>query len=557
MYLDFTPDGSEFLIKYTPREADFLGLVGGLRRSKDCFVSEKSLAIAYQLRALFGDTMDSSQEVKEWGINEKAKYDLEPINTIPGQLFAHQERGAQRLKQVGTGLLGFQPGCGKSLTVLRTFEKLGAESFPALIVCPATLKRTWRGECDRWYPDLDVVVVEGSAAVRKKLLLPVDGKYADVYIINYEALQNLSHVGRYGSLGVEKKHSELNKIPFKTLVLDECQRIINAKAKSTRCIKELSRGSSVKYRWALSGTPIRNNPSDFWSLMNFFEPGVWTGKSKFLDMFCELKYNMWGGTEVVGIKKDRWDLFNKIVGLYLDFVSKEDVLPDLPEKTYSTRYIEMKPKQAKQYRQMLEDMLIKTDDGEYIIATSPLTAMSRLSQAACATLDVVDDVVEMDTPSCKVDALCELAGEMGGEPFVGFATSKKLINLCADKLRKEGYKVVLITGDQSGEEREHNIKAFQEGRAQIILGTSAMSEGVTLTAASTLVFIQLPYSNVLYSQVGDRIHRIGAVGDRVSIIHLVSEGTIEEKIMSALDIKDEHLSNLLGSKKEMGRWLTS
>lgn len=551
MELDLTSDGNEILIKYTPREAGVLGLVGGLRRSGDCFVSDKSLAIVLQLTALAGGKIIYSQQLIKWGLHERKKRERPHRTTGTIQRFLqHQVGGSEWLTNVGSALIAHPAGTGKTATTLRAIDAV--RPFPCLVISPNTLKRTWKAECEKWAPDLRVVVLDGTAAARKKALK----SNADVYVINYEGLASLAHVGRYGSLPVETKHGELNAIPWKAIIIDECQRIVNAKAKSTRCVKELSRGKSVEYRWALSATPIRNTPADFWSLLNFFEPTVWTSKSKFIDMFCETTNGFWGGLEIIGIKPSRKELFDEIVDLYLDFVVKEEVLPDLPPKTYSTRFIEMKPKQAKQYKEMFNDMIIKTDEGDYIIATSPLTAMARLSQASCATLSVADGVVLMDTPSCKVDAVVELASEMGGEPFVGFAESKKLINLCADKLRSLDYKVVLITGDQTTEERQFNIESFQAGRAQILLMTSAGSEGITLTAASTLVFIQLPYSNVVYSQVSDRVHRIGSVGDRVHIIHLVSENTVEERIIEALDRKDEHLADLLKTSKDLARWLT-
>lgn len=550
MYLDLTEDGSEFLIKYTPREADLLSLVGGLRRSGDSFISEKSLAMVLQLKALCGGKLDYSEGIRQWGINERKNRKDRATNTISGRFLQHQIRGSNWLINAENAILAYPAGTGKTATAIRSLCEV--DSFPALVVCPNTLKRTWKNEFEKWAPHLNVIALEGTASKRKKDL-SLD---ADVYIINYESLASLSYVGRYGSLPVDRKNSALNEKNFKVIIVDECQRIINAKAKGTRCVKELARSESIKYRWALSATPIRDTPADFWSLLNYFEPSIWTSKSKFIDMFCQTSISFWGGLDIVGIKPHRRELFDEIVDLYLDFVVKEDVLPDLPPKTYSTRYIPLAGKQLKQYKAMLDDMIIKTDEGEYIIATSPLTASARLSQAAAATLEVIDDEVILRTPSCKIDAVIELAEEMGGQPFVGFASSKKLINLCADKLRKLDYKVVLITGDQSTQEREYNIQAFQEGRANILLMTSAGSEGITLTAASTLVFIQLPWSNVLYSQVSDRVHRIGSVGDRVNIINLVSENTMEEKIIKALDDRDEHLSNLLKSQKELYRWIT-
>jgi len=553
MHLDLTTDGEQLLVKYEPREADLLGLVQGLKRHGNYFVAKKSLAIPLQLRALFNDKMTCSEKVNQWGFSERSIRERRGIETVRPEFLQHQKVGAGWLASIKNGLIAHDPGTGKTATAILALNEV--KQFPCLVICPNSIKRTWKYELEKWAPDLKVAVVDGTAAQRKKILQ----SDAQVFITNYESLPTLSHVGRFGSLKIETKNSALNEIPWKVIICDEAHRIINPRAKQTRCVKELARMKSVEYRWALTGTPLSNKPDDFWSILNFLEPDVWVSKVKFLDMFCQMTYNTWGGSEVVGLRPERKQLMADITNLYMDYVNKEDVLPDLPEKTFSTRFVEMKPKQKKQYKALVDDMLIKTEDGSYIIATSPLACLGRLSQAASATLEVDEEgEVILQNPSCKIDALVELAEEMGGQQFVGVASSKKLIYLAAEKLKKEGYQVLLFTGDQDLEERQHNIEMFQAGHAQIILGTiGAIKEGVTLTAASTLVFINNTWSNVEYKQAQDRVHRIGSTGDRVNIIHLVAQDTVEERQTAALARKDGFLQDLLDSSKLAAELITS
>lgn len=231
---------NELLIKYTPREADALGLVGGLRRSGDFFVADKSMALVLQLKELFNGNIIYSPKVIEWGINERKKREHRAITTLPGRFLQHQIRGSEWLINAGNALIGYPPGTGKTAITIRALDCL--KLFPALIVAPNTLKKTWEVECRKWAPHLKVSVLDGTAAKKKKALK----EYADIYVVNYEALPSLSRVGRYGSLAVENKNNALNEVPFEVIVADECQRIINAKAKSTRCVKELSRGKHIR-----------------------------------------------------------------------------------------------------------------------------------------------------------------------------------------------------------------------------------------------------------------------------------------------------------------------
>jgi SNF2 family DNA or RNA helicase len=219
---------------------------------------------------------------------------------------------------------------------------------------------------------------------------------------------------------------------------------------------------------------------------------------------------------------------------------KRDVLPQLPPKIYERRLVTLGAKQLKAYRELEKNMVAEVDGG-VLMTFNELTLHGRLSQAASAMLSLDGDQVVLTEPSAKLDALDELREELGeDEPLVVFAASRKLLELAAERLQKKGVAFGMVTGAVSESERQAAVEAFQAGRLQVILLTAgAGSEGLTLTRAKTLVFLQRSYSLVENKQAEDRIHRPGAEQhDSLLIVDLVAEDTIEERVADVLENKD-------------------
>jgi SWI/SNF-related matrix-associated actin-dependent regulator 1 of chromatin subfamily A len=224
---------------------------------------------------------------------------------------------------------------------------------------------------------------------------------------------------------------------------------------------------------------------------------------------------------------------------------KSVILPQLPPKVESVRLIPMSTKQQKAYKQMAKHMMAELD-GEIVSAHNALTQFMRLSQFASAYAEFNDDgQLRLASPSNKVDAFMELMTEVGDGQVVGFAESSQLINLVATKLKSAGISYGLITGDVSVQERQAVMNQFQAGQLRVVLGTSAAAEGITLTAASTLVFIQRFWSSIKNAQAADRIHRIGQTADQVQIITFGSKDTVDEHRELVLDEKGVALQEIL------------
>jgi SNF2 family DNA or RNA helicase len=196
---------------------------------------------------------------------------------------------------------------------------------------------------------------------------------------------------------------------------------------------------------------------------------------------------------------------------------------------------------------------------------SVLAQMTRLLQLSCSSADVwTEEVWELDKdlgekvlvdkmmvklrePSWKVDAFMEILAERPGKQVVAFAPSRQLVDLAAERAIKDGYRVARIVGGQSATVRRRNLDDFQAGKADVIcVTTSAGGVGITLTAASTGVFLQRPWSYVEASQAEDRLHRIGSERhESVDIIDIVAKKTIDARMREVLREKSAALADLV------------
>jgi hypothetical protein len=176
-------------------------------------------------------------------------------------------------------------------------------------------------------------------------------------------------------------------------------------------------------------------------------------------------------------------------------------------------------------------------------------------------MELVDGKEKMllSDPSCKVDALMDDIenGDFGEDSVAVCAVSRQLIEILSARLTKEKIAHGLITGAQSGDERQKAIDDFQAGRTKWILFTAqAGGVGVTLTTARRLVMLQRPWSLVDYKQALDRVHRIGSeIHDSILITDYVTEGTIEERVIEALDGKAENFEQIVRDKNQLLKML--
>ena len=551
------------------------------------------------LRSTFGEQLEIGPSLAEWATNEKRNR-IDPANSLreletaeegDEDLFPHQKAGVEFLATARRALLADEPGLGKTAQAIRALKRLqdrGDDVFPALIICPNTLKSNWEREFEKWWPGLDIQVVKGTATQRRKAF----ETEAQVYIINWESLRTHSRLLSYGSISLarctecgghdpkvttarcEVHQRELNEIPFKSIVADEIHRSKDPKSKQSRALWAASGNADI--RFALTGTPIANTVVDLWPILHWLDAKEWPSKTKWLDRYVNTMMNAFGGLMILGLKPAMESEFYAGINPRMRRMLKARVLPWLPEVINDRRDVEMGAKQAKAYKQMLENMMAMLEttpeeqfehaeidagafDGGVVVAPNPLTQTGRLVQFASAygQIELVDGQEKMllSDPSCKVDALMDdiKSGDFGEDSVAVCAVSRQLIELLSARMTKEKIPHGLITGAQSGDERQQAIDDFQAGRTKWILFTAqAGGVGVTLTTARRLVMLQRPWSLVDYKQALDRVHRIGSeIHDSILITDYVTEGTIEERVIEALDVKADNFDQIVKDKAKL------
>jgi SNF2 family DNA or RNA helicase len=578
----------EILVQTHWNESELIGQVPGIRWHEERRVwrCPVNWTACIQLRGIFGDKLTVGQSLAQWSQDEykdRIERSLELRDLVSlgwevgnkdhlfAKLFPFQVVGVEWMMTTQHGLLADEMGGGKTIQALTVLESLGAQAFPALVICPNSVKFNWASEAAVWAPSAHPYVVDGSATERRRIIEKAAGDPFALVVINLEATRTLSKLAGYGSQALRRCVScggkdpkikstaceahvkELNRIGWRTVICDEAHRIKDPNAKQTRAVWALGQQTTVTRRYALTGTPLANNPSDLWSIMHFVDHIEYPVKSKFIGRYCLAAYGTYGGLEIKGLHPDTKAEFYKFFDPRFRRMPKALVLQQLPPKQQSTRYVELAPKQAKAYKAFEKEYAAYLPDGSLLIAPNDLEARLRLLQLSSAALEETPDGWRMHDPSPKVDEVLAILEEMGDRPLAVAAYHKQLINLLAARLDKEKISYGLVTGDQKPFERELAIRDFQAGKLRVLAFTMATGgTGITLTAANTIVRMQRSWSMIDNKQTEDRVHRIGSeVHDSVHVIDIVSRETVEEQQLITLLEKSMRLEEIARDKAKL------
>ena len=389
----------------------------------------------------------------------------------------------------------------------------------ALVVAPLSVVGVWDEEFGKFAAfDYNLAVLKGSGEKKADTLRHMTGDTLQVAVINYESAWRLE--------------KELTAWRPDLIIADEGHKIKTHNIATSKAMHRL--GSVAKYRLLLTGTPVTNKAIDIFSQYKFLDPRIF-GQSFY--SFRNRFFFMTGyGNHTPVLKKSMEDELTRCMHSIAFRATKKDCL-DLPKTTDIIRKVELEPKAMKLYQSLVRESYAELSKGEVTI-TNVLIKLLRLSQLTGGFIgsDEGSDVEQVSTAKLEVlEDIIDSAMEEGRK-LVVIARFVPELNAICHLLEKKQINYSLIKGDVK--DRDEQVSRFQnDPNKPVFVGQIATAGlGITLTAASTMVFYSLDYSMSNFEQCKARIHRAGQHMP-CTYIYLTAQGTVDEKVLKALKNK--------------------
>lgn len=416
-------------------------------------------------------------------------------------------------------------GVGKTRAALFAADYLMREGkvTRALIAAPlSTLVGVWENEIFENFPHLQATVLYGDKKKRLKLL----GVKSDIYIINHD--------------GVKVLNAELLRRPdIDLIIIDELATYRNSKSERWKVIKPLVARS--KYVWGLTGSPTPNDPTDAYGQVKLLTPEN-----------VSFSFKGFQQQTMRQISQFRWvprpeanDIVKSVMAPSIRFTRDECF--DLPPVTYSTRTVEMDPRASTAYGKMMKELAIQVQ-AEEIKAANEGVKLSKLLQISSGFVYDADGKPHYVGGVNRIRAVFEII-EQTSDKVIVFAAFRFQVDLLARALGKR-YSVAAIHGGTPKSARDEAFIGFQKGLEPRILVAhpATMAHGLTLTAASTIIWFSPVTSLEIYEQANARITRAGQ-NKHAHIIHIMS-APVEGRVYKRLQTKSKMQGALLDLFKE-------
>ncbi len=469
-------------------------------------------------------TIAQSQTEEDVAFQIPEMPELDGEHGLKVQPYPYQLQGIARGLQLKRFINGDDMGLGKTLESIATINK--ADAFPCLVICPNVVKINWQRE---WHKFTDKKAMVLTDSVRDSWPFFWQTGMNQVFIVNYESLRKyfvrrITKAEKWTLKDVEF-HNTIKL--FKSVIIDESHKVKSTATQQTKFCKGIASGK--EYIILLTGTPVVNKPKDLVAQLGIMDRmidmGGWKG---FMLRYCS------GPNQASNLKELNYKLWQHCFFRR----EKSKVLTQLPDKVRQIVSCEITNRKEymdaerdlidylKRYKEADDEKIQKSLKGEVMVRIGILkdiTARGKLKE-------VIDFVKDFRENGKKIILFCNLH-EIVDRLMIAFPSA------------------VCVTGRQNMQEKQASVDAFQKNSKTdvIICSIKAASAGITLTAASDVAFIELPWTYADCDQAESRAHRIGQK-DSVNCYYLLGRRTIDQKLYRIIEEK-KHISNaVLGAE---------
>ncbi len=505
----------------TPMEALSAALTGEVERDGETFVSEAVGAL--------GDLVTRIRDP------ESRAPAAQPA-ALEATLRDYQKRGLAWLAEMCElglgGCLADDMGLGKTITLLALHlhrQTAPATAGPTLVVCPTSLLGNWQREAARFAPTVPVRRYHGG----DRHLEDLAGD--EIVLVTYGVLR--------------RDRDVLAETAWSLIAADEAQHVKNPYAVTARELRTLP----ARARVALTGTPVENNLSELWALLDWTTPGLLGSLSAFRDRHARAIETGAGDGEGSAAA----ERLSRLVRPFLLRRKKSDpgIAPELPPKTETDRVVSLTAEQTSLYEAVVRETMAKIEESEGIarrgLVLKLLTALKQICNHPAHYLKEhnLSRSTSLAGRSGKLDLLDELVDTIiaEGESVLVFTQYKQMAALLERHLAERGTPTLFLHGGTPVTRREEMVERFQRGEVPVfLLSLKAAGTGLNLTRATHVVHYDRWWNPAVEDQATDRAYRIGQ-DQPVQVHKLIAEGTVEDKVAKLLDSKRALADAVVGS----------
>ncbi|MFL6128633.1 MAG: SNF2-related protein [Mycobacteriales bacterium] len=407
------------------------------------------------------------------------------------------------------GVLADDMGLGKTVQALALVchaRESGLAREPFLVVAPTSVVANWAAEAARFAPGLSVTAVTETRRRRGASLADAVAG-ADVVVTSYTLFR--------------LEYADYEAVDWAGLVLDEAQFVKNHQSQSYQCVKRLP----APVKLAITGTPMENNLMELWSLLSVTAPGLFPSPGRFTDYYRTPIERDRDGERLAQLRR-------RVRPLMLRR-TKEQVLPDLPDKQEQVIELELNPRHSRVYQTYLQRERQKVLGLLGDLAGNRFEIFRSLTLLRQASLDAaLVDPKHSGIPSTKLDTMLEqVTGIVGeGHRTLVFSQFTRFLDAARRRLDAAGIRYCYLDG--STRNRAAIVAQFRAGAAPVFLiSLKAGGFGLNLTEADYCILLDPWWNPATEAQAVDRVHRIGQT-KKVMVYRLVAKDTIEQKVMA-------------------------